>query len=98
MFLLQTSRGVIRTSVFECPISKQFWSDLGSHIFDSANVVHSFSLKDIIFYYDCKTGAKVSGPPPLEDKRPPWESTKLSLAYVTVTSRGAAHWGIHTLY
>ncbi len=54
--------------------------------------------------------------PPLEDKRPPWESTKavscichpgrstlgestkLSLAYVTVTSRGAAHWGIHTLY
>ncbi len=52
MFLLQTSRGVIRTSVFECPISKQFWSDLGSHIFDSANVVHSFSLKDIIFYYD----------------------------------------------
>ncbi len=26
------------------------------------------------------------------------ESTKLSLAYVTVTSRGAAHWGIHTLY
>ncbi len=35
---------------FECPISKQFWSDLGSHIFDSANVVHSFSLKDIIFY------------------------------------------------
>ncbi len=30
----------------------QFWSDLGSHIFDSANVVHSFSLKYIIFDYD----------------------------------------------
>ncbi len=37
---------------FEGPLSKQFWSDLGSHIFDSANVEHSFSLKDIIFYYD----------------------------------------------
>ncbi len=37
---------------FEGPLSKQFWSDLGSHIFDSANDVHSFSLKDIIFYYD----------------------------------------------
>ncbi len=36
----------------ECPISKQFWSDLGSHIFDSYNVVHFFSLNDIIFYYD----------------------------------------------
>ncbi len=34
---------------FECPKSKQFWSDLGSHVFDSANVVHSFSLKDIFF-------------------------------------------------
>ncbi len=34
---------------FEGPLSKQFWSDLGSHIFDSANAVHSFSLKDIIF-------------------------------------------------
>ncbi len=33
---------------FDCPLSKQFWSDLGSHIFDSANIVHSFSLKDII--------------------------------------------------
>ncbi len=38
----------------------------------------------------CKTGANVSGPPPLEDKRPPWESTKLSLAYVI---QDAAHWG-----
>ncbi len=28
--------------------------------------------------------------PPLEDKRPPWESTKLSLAYVI---QDAAHWG-----
>ncbi len=37
---------------FEGPLSKQSWSDLGSHIFDSANDVHSFSLKDIIFYYD----------------------------------------------
>ncbi len=33
----------------EGPLSKEFWSDLGSHIFDSANAVHSFSLKDIIF-------------------------------------------------
>ncbi len=37
---------------FGCPLSKQFWSDLGSYIFDSANDVHYFSLKDIIFYYD----------------------------------------------
>ncbi len=37
---------------FECPISKQFWSDLGSHIFDSANVVQSFSLKDKLFCND----------------------------------------------
>ncbi len=37
---------------FEGPLSKQFWSDLGSHIFDSANVIHYFSLKYIIFYYD----------------------------------------------
>ncbi len=28
-------------------------SDLtGSHIFDLVNVVHSFSLKDILFYYN----------------------------------------------
>ncbi len=37
---------------FEGPLSKQFCSDLGSHIFDSANVIHYFSLKCIIFYYD----------------------------------------------
>ncbi len=36
----------------EGPLSKQSWSDLGSHIFDSANDVHSFSLKDIILYFD----------------------------------------------
>ncbi len=38
--------------LFLGPRSMQFWSDLGSHIFDSANVVHSFSLKYIIFDYD----------------------------------------------
>ncbi len=35
------------------------------------------------------------GPPPLEDKRPPWESTKLSLAHVTITSRTQHTGGIH---
>ncbi len=38
--------------LFLGPRFKQFWSDLGSHIFDSDNVVHSFSLKYIIFDYD----------------------------------------------
>ncbi len=47
---------------------------------------------------DCKTGARISGPPLERTKGPACESTKLSLAYVTVTSRGAAHWGVHTLY
>ncbi len=46
--------------------------------------------KKRINLYFCKTGARISAPPPppLErTKGPACESTKLSLAYVTVTSR-----------
>lgn len=31
---------------FNCPVTKRFWEDLGTHFFQSQNITHSFTLKD----------------------------------------------------
>lgn len=36
---------------FNCPVTKKFWEDLGTHFLQSQNITHSFTLKDIICYF-----------------------------------------------
>ena len=37
---------------FECNVTMQFWSELGSHVFTHVNMLYCFSLKEVICYYE----------------------------------------------